>query len=286
MKIMKTLFLYNPSSGKGLSNKKIDKILTKLRHIFEDVDYQECLKPLDVLNFAQNSCGKYDALIFAGGDGTFHQVVNGIASQEVRPILGVIPCGTLNDACKNFGYSTHYSKSLRIFQKPLIQTFDIFQVNDTYGVFSLSAGTFSNIPYAVKSRSKKKIGRFSYYQMAFKELGNKEKISGTIVTSTDQKINYRCSFLLALNSQFMGGFKINPSSDMNDGRVDLFYTDKGWFNGLFRYFFRRHKIQHYELKEYTIINQQNVTWDVDGEPLSSSQIHLKVLQNHIKIFSK
>lgn len=44
-----------------------------------------------------------DALVAAGGDGTLHEVLNGISATPHRPALGVIPLGSGNDfagACK------------------------------------------------------------------------------------------------------------------------------------------------------------------------------------------
>lgn len=40
---------------------------------------------------------KYDIVIAAGGDGTLNEVVNGLAEQDYRPKVGLIPVGTTND---------------------------------------------------------------------------------------------------------------------------------------------------------------------------------------------
>ena len=59
----------------------------------------------DTINVARESCGKYDALVFSGGDGTFNDVVTGVAPMEKRPILGYIPSGTVNDIARNLSIS-------------------------------------------------------------------------------------------------------------------------------------------------------------------------------------
>jgi diacylglycerol kinase (ATP) len=48
---------------------------------------------------AQTINEKYDVVMAAGGDGTLHQVVNGLLRNETAalPILGIIPLGTGND---------------------------------------------------------------------------------------------------------------------------------------------------------------------------------------------
>src|SRR5512134_2565517 len=47
----------------------------------------------------------YDMVIAMGGDGTVHEVVNGLmkVSEETRPILGVVPAGSGNDFAHAIG---------------------------------------------------------------------------------------------------------------------------------------------------------------------------------------
>ena len=39
----------------------------------------------DTINAARAACGKYDALVFSGGDGTFNNIACGVASGTGAP---------------------------------------------------------------------------------------------------------------------------------------------------------------------------------------------------------
>lgn len=283
---MKTLFIYNPSSGKGLRPRQIEYINHELSIMSSSMEYRYCKDLHQLYKALENPLYAYDVLVFAGGDGTFHHVVNALSSHEYRPVLGIIPCGTLNDASKNFGYTRNITHSLKMISKGLVQEVDVFKVNNRYGVFSLSVGTFSDIPYKVKAIKKKRFQALSYYGLALKSLAIKDCIQGKISLNNQKPFCFAAPFLLVLNSRYMGGFKINNQAKLDDGLADLMYTSKGWFNGLFRFFFRPKKVHKFAFAEANITMNKISSWDIDGEELMAQNVDIKVLKNHIKIIAR
>ncbi|MBQ1939492.1 MAG: acylglycerol kinase family protein, partial [Alistipes sp.] len=59
----------------------------------------------------------YRHILVVGGDGTLHEVVNGLfIQQEVTPsevLLAIIPVGTGNDWARSFGTSIRYQDAVR-----------------------------------------------------------------------------------------------------------------------------------------------------------------------------
>ena len=283
---MKTLFIYNPSSGKGLRPRQIDYINHELSMMSSVVEYHYCEDLQQLYEVLKKPLYAYDVLVFAGGDGTFHHVVNALSSHEYRPVLGIIPCGTLNDASKNFGYTRNISHSLKIISKGFVEEVDVFKVNNRYGIFSLSVGTFSDIPYKVKAIKKKHFQVLSYYGLALKSLRAKNRIQGEISLNNQKPFCFFAPFLLVLNSRYMGGFKINQKARLDDGLADLMYTSNGWFNGLFRFFFRPKKVNKFTFNQANITMDKMSSWDIDGEELIAKKVDIKILKNHIKIMAK
>lgn len=283
---MKTLFIYNPSSGKGLTTRQIEYINRELAIMSSSVEYRYCENLIQLYEILEKPLYVYDVLVFAGGDGTFHHVVNALSSHEYRPVLGIIPCGTLNDASKNFGYTRNIAHSLKMISKGFVEEVDVFKVNDHYGVFSLSVGTFSDIPYKVKAIKKKRFQVLSYYGLALKSLTIKDRVQGEISLNNQKPFCFVASFLLILNSRYMGGFNINNKAKLDDGLADLMYTSRGWFNGLFRFFLRPKKVHKFSFNEAYITMDKVSSWDIDGEELVAQKVDIKVLKNHIRIISK
>ena len=66
---MKALFLYNKTSGKGKAAKRLNYIVSSLKEVYREVDVVESQSEEHFIKVAKDACGKYDSLIFSGGDG-------------------------------------------------------------------------------------------------------------------------------------------------------------------------------------------------------------------------
>jgi len=106
---MNCIFIYNPVSGKGRIRKRIKYVVDKLREKYEIVDVYETRACGDMTAAAREAAKKYDAIVFSGGDGSFNEVLQGVASAEIMPELGYIPSGTVND----IAHSLHIPKNIR-----------------------------------------------------------------------------------------------------------------------------------------------------------------------------
>lgn len=97
------LVIYNPVAGRGRVLQywsKVAKALHDAGVIFEAAATKE---PSDAARLAEGAIGHYSAVVGVGGDGTIHEIVNGLmrASQEKETIpLGVIPLGNGDDFAK------------------------------------------------------------------------------------------------------------------------------------------------------------------------------------------
>lgn len=282
---MKALFLFNPSSGKKSKTHKINKIIGDLRGLYDVFDFVITKSREDFMERAKGACGKYDVLLFAGGDGTFNMVINALAEEDNRPLLGAFPTGTVNDLARNFGLNKNVKKSLKVIKNNQAVEFDIVKAGNQYFGYTAAIGLFANIAYDTNVKKKSVFGRLAYYTKGLKHCFNKSRISGTI-TIGEQKIPFKCPFLVILNSQSVGGFNINKHSNNHDGVVDIMFTEKGMFNGLLRYLMRKKKISHYQAKEFTADAGNDIVWDFDGEKGGVGVIDFKVLPNHLKIFAK
>jgi diacylglycerol kinase (ATP) len=97
-------------NGISLEKKKFFKnFLPPLKASFQ-VDLYETQSKNAAISLAGKAVTKgYDAIISAGGDGTLHQVVNGVLMESNHinklPIIGVLPIGTGNDFTRSLDVS-------------------------------------------------------------------------------------------------------------------------------------------------------------------------------------
>ena len=97
------LVIYNPVAGRGRVKKHWPELQQGLIDAGIEFDVVATSSPLDAVRLAEKATTKYSTVIAVGGDGTVHEVVNGLlqASNEGETIaLGVVPLGNGDDFAK------------------------------------------------------------------------------------------------------------------------------------------------------------------------------------------
>lgn len=279
---MKALFIYNPVSG----HHKINRYLKFINKTFStQFDEYFVIKSLSEEHFYKSiveNGSKYDILIVGGGDGTMNIALNALQQCTNKPILGVVPLGTINDCIKNIGCKSNIKKAVKNIVKQNIKKIDILKINDKYAFYTFACGAFSDIPYMTPNLSKRIFGRFAYYFAAIPRLFKKIRVSG-YVEFDKQIINFVTPFVLLLNGKRMGGFSINKHSSMNDGKAELFLVEPSLFNGLLKYFFRRKSILSFKCNMFHLHLEENLLWTVDGEKCSGKDFVVEIKHNNLLI---
>ncbi len=97
------LVICNPIAGRGRVQKQWPAVEQALRAAGVDFDLALSSAPLDATRLARDAHGRYRGVVAVGGDGTVHEVVNGLlqASGDAATIpLAVVPLGSGDDFAK------------------------------------------------------------------------------------------------------------------------------------------------------------------------------------------
>ncbi len=94
------LIIRNPAAGRGRALKQWDAVARKLRDAGTVYDEVVTHRPWEASEIAEREAGNYERIIAAGGDGTVHEVMNGMMRAGSAAALGVLPLGTGNDFTK------------------------------------------------------------------------------------------------------------------------------------------------------------------------------------------
>ena len=280
----KALFLYSDATGRGQVNKKLDYVLATLREVFSTLDVHKTASMEEGMELAQKACGVYDALIFSGGDGTFHHIINALAGHENIPILGYLNGGTIGDIGPNFGINRNLKRSLRIIKDGCTCGFDLGKIGDTYFAYVAAIGAYADIPYVTKRIHKKRLGRIAYY---FRAIGDAFRLKAIPVhIEADGRVyDLKVPFLLCLNGKNVGGFRVNTSSSrMHDGVFELYLTKPGLFNGLLHYLFFKTRTIKLRAASFDIQIDYPLPWDLDGEAAMEGSVHIDAVESNMRIF--
>jgi diacylglycerol kinase (ATP) len=124
----KLAIIYNPEAGKKNSIK--DKISKRLVENNIEFEFIETKAYMDAVNIVKNlPIDDYSAIVSVGGDGTSHEVINGLFYREdnKKIPLAFLPNGTGNDFCINLSLESIDKGLDYIVKGDLIKT-DIFRV--------------------------------------------------------------------------------------------------------------------------------------------------------------
>ncbi|MDE7301120.1 MAG: hypothetical protein K2N47_03020, partial [Clostridia bacterium] len=163
--------------------------------------------------------GQFAHLIAMGGDGTLHEVLNGIEDVE-QCTLGLIPHGTGNDFAATVKIPKDATAAAEIIAFRAPQTIDYIELDD--GLRSINAvGAGIDVDIL-----KRRIASGKSYLKAFKEsLFRYKGINFKISVDGGEPIEQKCLIAcLGNGKQIGGGIKLFPEAEVDDGYINLFYV--------------------------------------------------------------
>ncbi len=294
---MKCLFIYNPISGKNKKlMKKLDYIKEKLEEKYEVVDIVPTEYAGHAIKLASEACGKYDSLLFSGGDGTFSEVIKGIGENKMAPTLGFIPSGTVSDMANNYKIPRNIKRALDICLKGNKTRIDVCKINDSYFAYAGAFGTYTDSTFKTSVKMKKKFGRMAYFLQGAKE-AFKVNVSDLKISVGKKNFTQESSLVLLLNTKSVGGFsRFNYKNKLGDGRFDVVIVKKPQIKtpiGIWKLFVGGvHKVSDND--NYMVFSTDNividagkeVSWNLDGDEYHASKIDVKCLKRRLNLFVK
>lgn len=173
----------------------------------------------------------YDSVIAVGGDGTVHEVLNGLMaiSAEHRPALGVLPTGSGNDTRRTLGVPTDLALAALAVGSGERRRFDVGVCNGIYFNNSFAAGldakvTAKAVEYKV---TKGRDGLWLYLTALMHVLLHDLDSFDLTVAFDGQEPQPHDTLIVAVTNgpTYGGGFFITPDAVPDDGLFDVCMID-------------------------------------------------------------
>ncbi len=295
---MKCIFIYNPVGGKGKIEKRKDYIVRELKEKYEVVDVAATQCAGDMTRIAWEAVGNYDAIIFAGGDGSFNELLQGIAEFDDQPIIGYIPSGTVNDVANSLRIPRNIRKALKVIKSGKVEKVDCMRINDRYAIYVATTGAFTSASYNASQLKKNQIGRIAY---GLEGIRNNLKFYPFTVACKGAGIDYQtdgCVLIAFINSRYVAGFRMNDRADMQDGEIEVAIIEQkkkmNFFKrigslfaiaGLFLFGYRAkiRNVIHLKGKSFDVQLDDEIVWNIDGEKGIKGNIHIEVVPQKVNI---
>ncbi len=303
------LVIVNPVAGKGKGLENYPLISKLLRD--EGIRYEPLFTEhkfhaveLTVSAIKQG----YRKLIVVGGDGTVHEVINGLFIQESVPpteiTVGVIAVGAINNWAQSSGVPLRIDAAVKLIREGVTRLQDVgvasyeeSQYRQTR-YFANSAGVGFNT-YALKRMNHlKNKGRKNRIRLilAFIRSFFKYKSTGIKVWIDDRLVwnDLLMSISIGIGSYNVEGMQLLPHAVVDDGELDLslfrpihfwhimFRTHYLFDGGIYRI---GHILQQRGAK-IRIESTPEISLEVDGELLGESPFEFSVLQRSIRVIAR
>ena len=221
--------IVNPAAGGGRSARLAGPAIARLREHGLHVDVIASTAPGHAADLAREAYDQgYRRFIAVGGDGTAHEILNGIftrAGARARISLGFLPLGTGNSFLRDFS-DNGADAALQALLENRTRPVDLLRLTHARGeiyAFNLLSVGFTADVATLTNRYFKPLGSFGYLLGVFLRVVQLRRRA--FVLRCDEDKNWderRCLFLTFNNSKYTGGtMLIAPNADPTDALIEF-----------------------------------------------------------------
>jgi YegS/Rv2252/BmrU family lipid kinase len=221
--------IVNPAAGGGRSARLAGPAVARLRESGLHVDVIASTGPGHARQLAREAYEqRYRRFIAVGGDGTAHEILNGIfthAGAKARISLGFLPLGTGNSFLRDFTQDGA-AASLQALLAGRTRPVDLLRLThaggEIYSFNLLSVGFTADVA-ALTNRYFKPLGQLGYLLGVFVRVVQLRRRGFALRCDEDKDWDdRRCLFLAFNNSKYTGGtMLIAPNADPTDSLIEF-----------------------------------------------------------------
>ncbi len=224
--------ILNPAADRGRAADLAPRIKTWLGAQTSH-EWRETHRPGHAIELAERAVSDgADVIVAAGGDGTSHEVVNGMLRAEANsalPKLGLIPIGSGNDFAWIAGAPLHDpEKAIRQIVEGRARQVDVGLVRDERGAsaqrfFVNGVGIGFDAVVSIESRKIERLRGFPMYVVAvLRTMRFYYRATNALLSYDGRKIQLPLLMGSIANGQrYGGGFYVCPDAAIDDGGFDL-----------------------------------------------------------------
>jgi YegS/Rv2252/BmrU family lipid kinase len=229
-------------------------------------------------------------VIAAGGDGTIHAVVNGLAGSAAT--LGLLPIGTVNVFAIELGLPVHnLDMCWDIIEADHVRVVDLPSANGKYFVQLAGVGLDAQVVKETSLTFKRNFGPLSYLISAAQIAARKPprlflESTGTAITEA--------SFVLIGNGRRYGGpFPFFKHALLDDGLLDVVAFKQVGYLEIIKYlqdvFFssdiRLREVEYFQTERLRISSDQDVPVELDGELVGNCPVEFTLRDDRIRVLA-
>ena len=294
---MKFIITVNPHGGKKLG----PRLLNRVKPLFEAKGIELFVVETTFAGHAkelanQLNITEYDGFIGIGGDGTLHEIINGMLSRHDgnKIPIGIIPGGSGNSYMHDLQL-TDPLKAAKAIINGKTRALDTAKVEVNhiikYSNNMIGWGLVTDV--GNQAEHFRWLGTNRYTILSVVAVLRHKSRPATLIMD-DKKIEDEFTFIIACNSIHVGkGMKMAPKARLDDGLIDLIVIRSGvsrtrLLQVLPKLFDGSHinepELEYYQTSQFSLIPETDEILNIDGEIMGSTPIQVNVIPKAFEMF--
>lgn len=283
-------FIIYEQAGKGKALKTRKKLEKRLNELNVEYTFHKTEKPGHAKLIAEKLSSEGAEIIVAvGGDGTIHEVLNGLVSPE-KTTFGIIPSGTGNDFAAAAKIPSNPVEALELIVNGTAKPTDYFTCGNIRGMNIAGVGIDVDI---LKQFARAKIikGKLQYLLSLIHCLIRYKPYTLDLTYENGEKATKKAFIACACNgTRFGGGIRISPESSPFDGDLELVVVNDLKRSKMLGAFIKLMKgkvkqiptCESSKIKKITIDGKRSI--QIDGEIYDFDGCEISIVSNQLKMY--
>ncbi len=277
-------------NGKSADNLPLRDVIAELRDEGVEIHVRVTWEKGDAQRYVDEARQLGVATVIAGGgDGTINEVSTALIQSQGDniPALGILPLGTANDFATSVGIPDDLDKALKLAIAANATAIDMVQVNDKTCFINMATGGFgTRITTETPEKLKAALGGVSYFIHGLMRM---DTLKPDVCDIRGEDFHWQGKALvigIGNGRQAGGGQQLCPTALINDGLLQLrIFTGEELLPGLLSALTQSEdnpNIIEGASSWFDIRAPHEITFNLDGEPLSGQEFHIEILPEALR----
>ncbi|EML3653170.1 MULTISPECIES: lipid kinase YegS [Citrobacter freundii complex] len=277
-------------NGKSADNLPLRDAIAKLRDEDVEIHVRVTWEKGDAQRYVDEARQLgVETVIAGGGDGTINEVSTALIQSQGDniPALGILPLGTANDFATSVGIPDDLDKALKLAIAANATAIDMVQVNDKTCFINMATGGFgTRITTETPEKLKAALGGVSYFIHGLMRM---DTLKPDVCDIRGEDFHWQGKALvigIGNGRQAGGGQQLCPTALINDGLLQLrIFTGEELLPGLLSALTQSEdnpNIIEGASSWFDIRAPHEITFNLDGEPLSGQEFHIEILPEALR----
>jgi YegS/Rv2252/BmrU family lipid kinase len=283
----KTCVILNPTAH----SERARRWTERLRAMCSDAFLCATAGTGDAENLARRAVADgFEQVVAAGGDGTIHEVVNGIAGSDAA--LGLMPMGTMNVFANELRLPANdLGRCWEIIRAEQTRLIDLPTANGKHFMQLAGVGLDAQVVKETSLRSKRNLGPLSYLISAAQIAGRRPP---RLLIEAEEALTEEGSFVLVGNGRLYGGpFPFFKHAVIDDGLLDvLVFKQLGYIelikylqNVIFTSDITTPEVEYFQTRRLRVSSAEDVPVELDGELAGGCPVEFQMSSRRLKVLA-